>query len=455
MSSVRARMLAAGLLAPIGSCGAQDLPPEGHFVLHVTTDAPVPFAFGQPVPEDHVALFDRLMFEVFPSGESEPCAECVREFPIDTTMVDAGRASIGIVPQAGSSGARVRVRLFRGDIDAPSPRSESSLETVVLLPPAPASGVEHLTVTLHTENVGVTTGTLEAPSVPQRGLPGSGLVGTWTESKRRVCSGAAASNEVCVPGGPFWMGDPRIDFAGAYEYQGGKERLVVLSPFFLDRTEVTVGAFRVSGLAETTEDGAIFNPQPASSASYCSYLDEPSDGDMLPVNCLTWRLAQAYCLQQGKRLPTEAELAYASSSLGASTYVWGEELPACGDAVHERGSSDAACSEWGLGPSTVGGAVRDRLDLAGGAAFDLAGNVMEFAADFWQLDREPCWSGGGVLRDPSCDRPSTEDRIGRSLHGGAFSDPPLFLRAALRTSIEGESKAVSEIVGFRCARSDD
>lgn len=435
------------LLSLVG-CGADDLPPEGQFVVHMTTDAPLPP--GDPLTDTHPNLFDRVSFEVFPERGDIPCEECFREFEVDGPMVDQGRASVGVVPAVGAR-ARVRVRLFRGNLDLPSPREASTIERVVVLPPAPEDGVELVTVTLLTEDVGRGRGTLEAPLPTETGAPSSGVAGSWAGSRRQDCSADPGPEEVCVPGGPFWMGDPRVDLSGAPEHQGGNERLAVVSPFFLDRTEVTVGAFRASLLAETTSSGAVFNPQPASAGSHCTYRDQLGPWDSLPVNCLTWRLARDYCEKLGKRLPTEAEYAYASSALGTSSYVWGEATPACDDVVFGRATGEGPCASLGLGPSAVGQAARDRLALPSGAIVDLAGNLMEFAADFWQLDTEPCWSGAGVLWNPSCDKPSTLDIVGRAVRGGDFSDPPLFLRAALRTRIEGESKAVSDRVGFRCA----
>lgn len=441
----------AVLLSCLVACGVDDLPPEAQFLVHVTTDAPLPPAHGDSPANMDSYLFDRVSFEVFPQLGEDPCEECFREFEVDRSMVDRGKASIGVVPAAGER-VRVRVKLFRGNLDLPSPREPSTIERVVLLPLAPKDGVEPVTVTLLTEDVGRAEGTLDAPVEVQRGVPPRGLVGSWAGSNRRDCLGDARPEEACLPSGPFWIGDPRIDLSGAPEHQGGNERLVVLSPFFLDRTEVTVGAFRASLLAEKTSAGNVFNPQPVSAASHCTYRELPGDWDFLPVNCLTWRLARDYCQALGKRLPTEAELAYAASALGTSSYVWGEALPACEQVVFGRGTGDGPCATLGLGPSAVGAASGDRLSLPSGILVDLAGNVMEFASDFWQLDAEPCWSGAGVLWNPSCDKPSTQDIVGRAVRGGNFSDPPLFLRAALRSRIEGESKAVSDRIGFRCAR---
>ncbi|PKN45680.1 MAG: hypothetical protein CVU63_08560 [Deltaproteobacteria bacterium HGW-Deltaproteobacteria-20] len=112
----------------LASCGVDDLPPEGQVVLHVATDAPLPLALGQVPPDSHVALFDRLSFEVFPPGSSEPCDACFRAFEVDEAMFRASRASVGIVSAA--AGVRVRVRLFRGNLDAPSPRDTSTIESV-------------------------------------------------------------------------------------------------------------------------------------------------------------------------------------------------------------------------------------------------------------------------------------------------------------------------------------
>ena len=443
----RALGLAFFALLASGACGQGALPPEGQVVLHVTTDTRLPLGAGQQADR---ALFDRLSIEVFPSGAGEPCEECTREFALDAELVDKGQASVGIVPPAGVGEVRVRVRMFRAALDALAPRAASTVEQVVRLPAIKADAVQHVTVTLLTEDVGVPRGTLESPEEAVLGVPASGLVGTWAGAAPTTCAGEAGPDEVCIPGGAFWMGDPSLDFTGVADVQGGGERLVVLSPYFLDLTEVTVGAFRASGLAEPPGTLATGNPLPAAPGDWCTYREIAGEYDALPVNCLTWRMARAYCESVGKRLPTEAEFEFAASKLGTSSYVWGEEMPDCEDAIHDRRAT-GRCGEGG--PEFVGSGVRDRLFIDGREVLDLAGNIMEFAQDFWQLDDEPCWGTPGVLWDPSCEEPSALDQIGRSVRGGDFSDPPVFLRAAPRTYIPGESKSAKAMVGFRCARS--
>ncbi|HHH27414.1 MAG TPA: hypothetical protein ENK57_03560, partial [Polyangiaceae bacterium] len=141
------------------------------------------------------------------------------------------------------------------------------------------------------------------------------------------------------------MGDPRLDFSAAFDLDGSLERLVIIDPFYLQRTEVPVGAFRQSGLAESlVPGGPSDNPHtPTASFPQCTYTDEPGPFEDHPTVCLSWSKAQAYCESIGRRLPTEAELEYAGTALGTSTYVWGEDMPRCEDAVFARETDTSPC----------------------------------------------------------------------------------------------------------------
>ena len=110
---MRLLALLVAIAAP-SACGLADrpeLPPEGQVVLYVTTDAVLP---APPSETNGTAgLFDRLSIEIFPPGESTPCAGCARQFSIDSRSVDEGRTSMGYVPRPGTSGTRARVRIYR------------------------------------------------------------------------------------------------------------------------------------------------------------------------------------------------------------------------------------------------------------------------------------------------------------------------------------------------------
>jgi formylglycine-generating enzyme required for sulfatase activity len=154
----------------------------------------------------------------------------------------------------------------------------------------------------------------------------------------------------------------------------------------------------------------------------------------------------------GKRLPTEAEFALVAGGLRSNAYAWGSDPPACGDAVFGRTSS-AGCT--GSGPSVPGSGRRDRVVLSGAEIVDVAGNVSEWVSDLWNRDDDPCFRGGGTLRNPRCATPSERDGLAWLVRGGSFASGPSGTRAALRLRLEydrGETRAVNDVVGFRCAR---
>lgn len=424
----------AAAVAP--SC-AREAPPEGQLLVFVTTDAPVG-------PSGTRGLFDRLRVDLVPPGELAPCGGCSREFALDDERMARGEASFGFFPRPNVGGYRARVRLFRsGGTASGEPREASTLERVVALPPIREEGVVDVTVTLWLADLARPRGTLEAPDSVEPGRPAPGLVGSFPGAAPTPCAGAAADDEACVPGGAFWMGNPRLDVLDAREADGTSERVVVLSPFYIDRAEVTVAAMRAARVARVVDDPVEAAPDRPG----CVYTAAPGAADALPVNCLSWQRARAFCAKVGKRLPTEAEHEYVAGALVGRAFPWGSDLPSCDDARHD----ERACPETS-GPARAGSGSRDRLALGDAVVLDLAGNVRELVADRYRPSRfRSCW-GDGVFFDPVCDPDPPETPVARSVRGGSYRDEGTLLRAALRGFIEDERFAVSEQIGFRCAR---
>jgi len=99
-------------------------------------------------------------------------------------------------------------------------------------------------------------------------------------------------------------------------------RPVSVGPFWIDRTEVTVAAYRGCVLAGVCA-------LPARASATCTYdADDPD----LPVSCVHWADADTYCGWAGKRLPSEREWEYAARGPLAVPYPWGTG-PNCADAV--------------------------------------------------------------------------------------------------------------------------
>jgi formylglycine-generating enzyme required for sulfatase activity len=196
-------------------------------------------------------------------------------------------------------------------------------------------------------------------------------------------------------------------------------RVVVVAPFWIDRTEVAVGAYRAC------VEKAVCPVLPKTSPM-CTY----DQGDpLLPISCVPWSAAQAYCSSIGRRLPREVEWEVAAR--GTSGVRGG--TPSCGVAatlVHEITSR--SCS--GKRPSRVG------THLAGASPFgvlDMTGNVEEWVADWYSdsiADLSPRAGASHVLR------------------GGGWLSQPSVARTTSRNW--GSVREAGPNVGFRCARDD-
>jgi formylglycine-generating enzyme required for sulfatase activity len=266
---------------------------------------------------------------------------------------------------------------------------------------------------------------------------------------------------VCIEGGAFWLGDPGL-LTGDAPPNG--ERLVVVSPFLLDRSELTVAAFRARSSSVSPRYQPVVRGQDVTSiTAWCTWTLAPSGLEQLPVNCLSRDAALMYCKALGRSLPSEAQYEFAASGRGEENiYPWGGDTPGCADAVWGLGGgggrssiefelSDSSCrpaDELG-GPEPPGSGLRDRLS-AGGAAnggevLDLAGNVSEWVLDGYSPLDAGVWATPGILVDP-VESPLGADDTTR---GGSWRDGTYQLRAGTRAEIPHNNGA--HYVGFRCA----
>lgn len=223
-----------------------------------------------------------------------------------------------------------------------------------------------------------------------------------------------------IPGGRFTMGsDDKKSPANERP-----SRVVVVPPFWIDKTEVTVGAYRAC-----VERGAC--PRPARSSASCTYdMGDPA----LPVSCVPWTSAQAYCIAMNKRLPREVEWEMAARGTSPIKYPWGGGSAAgCGAAVTL--ASDASQRSCGKNrPARVG-------THPGGASpyglHDMSGNVEEWVADWY----------GETVSDLS-------PRAGAShvLRGGGWLSQPSQAKTTSRNW--GSAREMGPNVGFRCAKDD-
>jgi formylglycine-generating enzyme required for sulfatase activity len=228
-----------------------------------------------------------------------------------------------------------------------------------------------------------------------------------------------------------------------------------VSAFALDRYEVTVARFRrfwrvgapdVPGSAiEYPGDSALAvsgsRAEPLVSAT-CTWSRAPADRESLPINCVNWTTAQAFCVWDGGRLPTEAEWELAARGEDGRIWPWGM-------------SNDLSRVCGGVGAGFRGPCSVDDPAFARGAsplgAFHLLGNVWEWCADWSQEFRssgDGCWNGSRRT-DPVC---SAEVGSYRVIRGGSWNGTTnTDYRATTRGAFTPGASDLG--IGFRCARS--
>lgn len=197
-------------------------------------------------------------------------------------------------------------------------------------------------------------------------------------------------------------------------------RPVTLTEFWIDRTEVTVGAYRAC-----VDAHACVRPVRASAT--CTY--DAGDPD-LPVSCVHWSDAEAYCHFAGKRLPTEVEWEYAARGPMAVAFPWGG-APSCANAITLI--NDQSAKTCAPRPARVG------THPNGASLFgvqDLSGNVEEWTADWYVESLAP--------------GPAPRAGSAHVLRGGGWLSPPSLSRTTARDW--GSAVEAGPNVGFRCAR---
>jgi formylglycine-generating enzyme required for sulfatase activity len=224
---------------------------------------------------------------------------------------------------------------------------------------------------------------------------------------------------VRIPGGRFTMGTTEK----AAQPNERPARVVTTPPFWIDKTEVSVAAYKTC-----VDRGAC--PRPVKSSQFCTY-DGPDP--QLPVSCVPWASAQSYCTGVGKRLPREVEWELAARGPLPSRYPWGGASTSCGMAATLASEGSArACS--GKHPYKVGTHGQNASPFG---VLDMAGNVEEWTADWYAetiSEASPRAGSSHVLR------------------GGGWLSTPSQARTTSRNW--GSVLEAGPNVGFRCARDD-
>jgi formylglycine-generating enzyme required for sulfatase activity len=242
-----------------------------------------------------------------------------------------------------------------------------------------------------------------------------------------------------------------------------------VSAFDLDEFEVTVGRFRrfaevydgtlpkpgSGGAPQAAASGwqtAYAAQMPGSQGALMAQLNCDAGGyqtwtegagvrETMPLNCVSWYVALAFCIWDGGRLPTEAEWERASAGGDAERlYPWGATAPDPATNVVANCTADGVS---GCMPTDLL-AVGSRPDGAGRWGHqDLAGSLWEWTLDYYDATY---YQAIGTCNDCV----NTGGSTPRVIRGGNFTSLAKSVRATTRAS--KPPNAVDPYAGFRCAR---
>lgn len=213
---------------------------------------------------------------------------------------------------------------------------------------------------------------------------------------------------VLIPEGPFWMGQSK----GRAHHDGHVHKIYIKN-IYVDKTEVTNAQYE-----RFMEDTGYFQP---------NYWHDPRFNDpRFPVVGITWHDANMYAKWAGKRLPTEAEWEKsARGGLELLPFPWGETVSLENANYHSMSAKPVASYE-----------------ANGYGLFDVAGNVWEWTADYYNKSYYPT----SPYKNPQ----GPEFGRYRIMRGGAFNTSHYSLECGHRYSYDPTLSMY--FIGFRCVK---
>lgn len=220
---------------------------------------------------------------------------------------------------------------------------------------------------------------------------------------------------VYIPAGEFEMGSDNSNESPVHT--------VYLDAYWIDQTEVTNKMYSLCVSA-----GICQPPKAINSYSRTSYYGN-SEFENYPVIYVDWDMANTYCTWAERRLPTEAEWEKAARGTTKSTYPWGDE--ADGNKVNAMGNKgDTTPVEvFDLGKSPFG-------------VFDMAGNVMEWVADWY--------SATYYASSPRENPTGPSSGMAHVIRGGSWKSNLNSIRSSYRFGLNPDMTNLY-LIGFRCA----
>jgi len=151
-----------------------------------------------------------------------------------------------------------------------------------------------------------------------------------------------------------------------------------------------------------------------------TWTSSPGTNEELPINCVTWYEAYAFCIWDDGFLPSEAEWEYAAAGGSRELeYPWGRAPPGTAsqyaiydcDYGDDAGDGGGTCTDGAVNIAPVGSA-----SLGGGrwGELDLAGSMWEWTLDWYTGYSEPCVDCAALTAPSGSTKP---------VRGGSYGSP--------------------------------
>ncbi len=231
-------------------------------------------------------------------------------------------------------------------------------------------------------------------------------------------------NYIWIPSGTFQMGCVQGDTKCKAE-ESPAHPVTISKNFWISNSEVTLTAYGLFLKANPS------HPAPRKTQTHRGGL--VTEG---PISEVTWQDAQDYCkwAGDGGRLPTEAEWEYAArGGRSGEIYPWGKATDPKTQANYS-GTTNSELKKTFHEITPVRSFPENGWHL-----FDMAGNVREWVADFYNPD---AYKGPGPFVDPLVSAGKVH-----VVRGGSWNATDFDLRSSFR---EGAKGPHDNTTGFRC-----
>ena len=199
------------------------------------------------------------------------------------------------------------------------------------------------------------------------------------------------------------------------------EHKIFLNSFYMDKYEVTNAQY-----FKFCQDTKRRLPEFWGEGKYCCGKDYPNH----PVVGINWRDAEAFAKWAGKRLPTEAEWEYAArGGLSGKDFPNGENIDSTKANYTIKGKRKGTVAVGSYSPNGFG-------------LYDMAGNVCEWVADWYDKDY--------YKNSPPKNPKGAKEGKFKVFRGGGYHSGPGCITVFRRNALP--SNWVDFNVGFRCVR---